>query len=132
MRGLFVWYLVVAKEFFKFGPLIVKVEHTSVYGMFRVVVLGEGQEFETFIPGKDDEMAAIAYSMIEELNEAAAHPSLFLARRRMAANKSDASAVVRERMIELSQQAARYAKRIKDLLAKAAKSMEEGSSKRMG
>ena len=122
----------MAKEFFKFGPLIVKVEHTPVYGMFRVVVLGEGHEFETFIHGKDDEMAALAYSMIEELSEAAVRPSLFLARRRMAANKSDASAVVKERMIDLSHHAVRYAKRIKPLLSKAMRSMEEGSPKRMG
>lgn len=99
----------MAKEFYKFGPLIVSVHSIGIKGMLAVKVFGLGMEFETFVPGREEDMERIAIETVGELYQASMQPRLFIAKRRLALEQAGESACVKERMVEIAQKAVDFA-----------------------
>jgi hypothetical protein len=122
----------VAREFFKFGPLIVNVQNTGQPNMLRVAVLGEGEEFKTVIPWESTDWRRLAYEVLFELSEASEHPRRFLAKRRIAAERSSEYAGVREHMMGLASRAIDFSKAMQRLLARALRSQNAELAIRTG
>lgn len=96
-----------------------RIQTVGVADTYAVSILGRGEELDLIVPWSGGDLRSLATEVLGELGEAAAKPAVFMARRRMAAERATESFFVKERMIVLAEKAMVFARKMKPFIFRA-------------